>query len=433
MKVRIGHKKFLSFWITKYLVFIFCSFLISQSYAEADKPEKLIEEYRVLLTEQEKKFKEQRQILNEQGKELERLRNRLDALSKSSSNISDKSKPRPQATAKTNKIKKKSKKIAKSPSGPVGQAPPQSKEPSKPPEMPRLDQTVGGVLTKKGNIVIEPSLSYAFTDNNRVFLDAFTFLPAIAIGLIDLRQVKRHSFIASLGARYGVTERLELEARVPYVYRFDIQRSRAVSIGAGVDETFNADGNNIGDIELAARYQLTNGSGGWPILVGNIIATIPTGKSPFDIDFVQAQGVPGAVFPTESPTGSGFFSLQPSITALYPTDPAVFFGNINYTYNVATNENVGKVDPGDGLGMTFGMGFGVNARSSFNLGYSHRHFFNTKVDGKNISGTSLDIGEFLLGFSFKYSPKTTINLSLGVGTTDNAQDMRLNLRLPTTF
>lgn len=84
--------------------------------------------------------------------------------------------------------------------------------------------------------------------------------------------------MASIGARYGLTDRLEVEARIPYRARFDEQRSRPVSIGAGIDETFNASGNGLGDIEFAARYQLNSGANGWPILVGNLQATAPTGK-----------------------------------------------------------------------------------------------------------------------------------------------------------
>ncbi|MGZ8164450.1 MAG: transporter, partial [Methylobacter sp.] len=343
---------------------------------------------------------------------------------------------RPQIVAANdppNKKREQTKSPAQLPSKPVGQAPPGTIEKPRPPEIPRLSDTVGGVLTRKGNIVAEPTFEYAYTSNNRVFLDAFTFLPAIAIGLIDLREIKRHSFIGSLGARYGVTDRLELELRVPYVYRSDSQRSRPISIGAGVDETFNATGTDIGDIEFAGRYQLNSGIGGWPIFVGNIVATMPTGKSPFDIEFVQAQGVPGATFPTELPTGAGFMSIQPSITALYPTDPAVFFGNLSYSYNVETSENVGKVNPGDTLGMSFGMGFGLNERSSFSLGYSHKHVLNSEINGETINGSELDIGQLLVGYSFKYSPRTTFNLSLGIGTTEDAQDVRLNFRLPMTF
>lgn len=481
MKVEFSERKLFLFETVgllplRSLVFIGCLFFASSSYAESS--EKLLKQYQQLVTEQQKEFERQRQIITEQGKEMEQLKLRLDNLtnqtsdltnqlnqsqepgvakskkgesttspnqsvSKSadqSSNPSNKpSQPQSETVAATNKEQnEKPRELpGQLPSEPVGQAPPQSKEPQKPPEMPRLSEAVGGVLTRKGKFVIEPSLQYAFTSNNRVFLDAFTFLPAIAIGLIDLRQVDRHAFIGTLGTRFGVTDRLELEFRVPYVYRSDEQRSRPVSIGAGVDETFNATGSNIGDLQFTGRYQLTNGSGGMPILVGNITTTVPTGKSPFDVKFEQAQGVPGAVFPTEVPTGTGYFSVQPSITALYPTDPAVFFANILYGFNASTKENVLgnpiNVNPGDAVGATFGMGFAINSRASFNLGYSHRHLFNSKINGNTIGGSKLDIGQLLVGYSFRYSKQTNYNLSLGVGTTDDAQDVRLNFRMPMLF
>jgi len=328
MKMKFWSRKFLLFLAFKGGIYTCCILFISSSYAATDKQNFSPEQYKKLIAEQQKEFEKQRQIIAEQGKALEQLKLRLDALTNQAPE--NKQAPIQQASNKPQIVAAKnnnepSTSSNKLPSKPVGQAPPGTTDKPRPPEIPRLSDTVGGVLTRKGNIVVEPSLYYAYTSNDRVFLDAFTFLPAIAIGLIDLRSVKRHSFIGTLGARYGVTDRLELEFRLPYVYRNDTQRSRPVSIGAGVDETFNASGNDIGDLEFAGRYQLNSGAGGWPILVGNVVATAPTGKSPFDIKFVQAQGVPGATFPTELPTGAGYFSFQPSITALYPTDPAVFF------------------------------------------------------------------------------------------------------------
>jgi len=422
-----------SFWgIIKSFFFISCFFFISATYAQVSNQQNSLEQYRQLLIEQEKKLEQQRQALGEQARELERLKKQFEQLSGQPASQSP--------TVSSNRDKPKTT-VTQAPSGPVGQAPPKPAEPERPPEMPRLSETVGGVLTKKGKYVLEPSLSYAFSDNNRVFIDAFTFLPAIVIGLTDIRQVKRHSFFASLGLRYGLTDRLEIEARVPYAYRADIQRARPISIGASEDQTFHADGHNLGDIEFAARYQLTKGTGGWPVLVGNMLATVPTGKSPFRLKTTEVI-VPDPTgnnrdllfsFPLETPTGSGFFTFQPSITALYPTAPAVFFGSLSYTYTMSTKEDIGKIDAGDGVGMTFGMGFTVNDRTSFNLGYSHQHFFNTKVSGRNIGGSALDIGQFLLGYSFRYSSQTNINLSVGIGATDNAQDARLNLRVPMTF
>ena len=484
MKVDLSDRNSLLFQIVilrvlKCLILVGCIFLAGGSYAESSNPDKLLEKYKQLVTEQQKEFERQRQIITEQGKELERLKSRLDSLTDQTSDLSNKlnqpqnpgiaaNNKEPSTTAPSqspskpvgpssdspskpdrsqdqsiaantkDKEKEKAEKLPNQlPSGPVGQAPPESKEPHRPPEMPRLSDAVGGVLTPKRKFVIEPTVEYNFISNSRVFLDAFTFLPAIAIGLIDLRQVDRHTLIGSVGGRYGVTDRLELEMRVPYVYRSDEQRSRPISIGAGVDETFNATGKNIGDLEFTGRYQLTTGSGGMPVLVGNVTTTIPTGKSPFDIKYVAAQGVPGAVFPTEVPTGTGYFSVQPSITALYPTDPAVFFGNLLYGFNASTNEKVQgipiHVNPGDAVGGTFGMGFAINERASFNLGYSHRHVFNSIINSNTIGGSKLDIGQLLVGYSFRYTPLTTYNLSLGVGTTDDAQDARINLRIPMLF
>lgn len=365
--------------------------------------EAILKQYKQLLEEQQKEFEKQRKVLAEQGEKINELKSRLDAISQKPSQRS-------------------------LPSGPVGQKPPKDTKESSPPEIPRISDTVGGVLTKKGKLILEPSFEYSYTANNRVFLDAFTFLPALAVGLIDLREIKRHSTFASITTRYGMTDRLELEFKLPYVYRSDSQRSRPVSIGVGDDEIFNANGDGIGDVEFAARYQLNNGNDGWPIFIGNLMVTLPTGTSPFDVEFVQS--TPGAVFPTELPTGSGYVSIQPSITALYPTDPGVFFGNISYSFNIETDESVGTVNPGDTLGMSFGLGFALNERSSFSLGYSHKHVFESKIDEMNVKGSVLDIGQLSIGYSFRLSPKTNINLSLGIGTTEDAQDVRLSLRVP---
>ena len=436
MKMKFVSGNFLIFGAIKGFIFICCVFFVNRSYAETGKQNNSLAQYKKLLADQQKEFQIQRQIIAEQGKELEKLKLRLDSLTNQA--VENKQVPvkrasnKPQIASADNNNKPATS-PGQLPSKPVGKAPPGATEKPRPPEIPRLSETVGGVLTRKGKIVVEPSMAYSYTSRNRVFLDAFTFIPAIAIGLIDIRDIKRHSLTGTLGARYGVTDRLEVELRAPYTYRDDTQRSRPVGTGAGIDETFNATGMGIGDIEVAGRYQLTTGSGGWPILVGNIVATAPTGKSPYDVEHVIAQGVAGALFPTEVPTGAGYYSFQPSITALYPTDPAVFFGNLSYSYNAETSTRFGKVNPGDTLGLSFGMGFGINERSSFSLGYSHKHVLSSEIDGRTIEGSTVDIGQLLVGYSFKYTPKTTFNLSLGIGTTTDAQDVSLNFRVPMTF
>ena len=314
---------------------------------------------------------------------------------------------------------------------PVGRAPPKSTKTIDVSAIPKLSTNVGGVLTKAGALILEPAISYSYTDNTRVFLDAFSFIPALVVGLIDLREVKRHSLIASLTTRYGITDRWEFDVKLPYVGRNDMQRSRPVSIGVSEDEVFNASGSDLGDVEISTRYQLNSAANGGPIYVANLVATIPTGTSPFDVEFVQS--TPGAVFPTELPTGSGYVSVQPSLTVIYPTDPGVFFGNLSYGYNMDTDEDVGKVNPGDSAGLSFGLGLSLNERTSMSLSYSHKHVLKSKIDDEKLIGSELDIGQLIIGYSFRYSAQTNLNLSLAVGVTDDAQDVRLSFRLPMMF
>ncbi|MCQ8103759.1 transporter [Methylomonas sp. SURF-2] len=406
--------------------------------AEPQTTADLVEEYKKLVAEQKKEFDNQRQIITEQNKIIEQMKSRLDAMSEQAPQPAR----RPSADSGNAHSGTEAAQTPRSsdslPAKPVGQAPADYSEKPKPPELPRLSSTVGGVLTPKGRLVFEPSLQYTYTDNYRVFLDAYTFLPALAIGLIDIRQVKRHTMIGSLAARYGITDRWEVEFRAPFVYRSDAQRARPVDLSPSyADETFTSSGSGIGDLEFDIRYQLSDGEDGWPILIGNIVATVPTGTSPFDIDYRAStvQNIPYLTFPTEQPTGVGYFSFQPSITLLYPTDPGVFYGNIGYIYNVETNAGNfgGTYDAGDGISLSFGMGFSLNEKSSFSIGYSHKHLFNSTANGETINGSALDIGQLLIGFSFRASPKTTYNVSLGIGATGDSPSISLMLRIPMGF
>ncbi|MFT6897194.1 MAG: hypothetical protein ACJA13_001600 [Paraglaciecola sp.] len=383
--------------------------------------------YKVELERQSKMIIEQ----GEQIKELKRVVEEL-AASKNIKNA-EKSKAAKKESQDITKQNASQKPVSQAPAvpKPVGQAPPKSSSSIDVNAVPKLSDNVSGVLTGAGTLVLETSLGYSYTDNNRVFLDAFSFIPALVVGIIDLREIKRHSFIGGVSARYGITDRWEFDIKVPYIGRNDSQRSRPVSVGVSEDEIFNASGEGIGDVELSTRFQLNSAGDGGAIYVFNLVATIPTGKSPFEVEFVQS--TPGAVFPTELPTGSGYVSVQPSLTAIYPTDPGVFFGNISYGYNMDTDEEVGKVDPGDSVGISFGLGLSLNERTSMSLSYSHKHVLKSKFDEMKITGSELDIGQLIIGYSFRYSAQTNINFSVAIGVTDDSQDTRLNLRIPVSF
>ncbi|MFG3757570.1 hypothetical protein, partial [Klebsiella pneumoniae] len=77
----------------------------------------------------------------------------------------------------------------------------------------------------------------------------YTIIPALLIGLIDVRQVKTTTLTGTVAMRYGLARRWELEARVPYVYSKSDTVSRELFTGTATDNAFSSHGHGIGDVE----------------------------------------------------------------------------------------------------------------------------------------------------------------------------------------
>lgn len=297
-----------------------------------------------------------------------------------------------------------------------------------------------GVLTPKGTLVLEPSFQFSNSSSNRVALSGYTIIPSFTIGLIDVRNVNSNTYVVSLGARYGITNRVEFEARVPYVYRSDstsFEPTTDPNTGNRIPASvFTADGNNMGDVEFGPRFQLNQPGGNGPYFIANLRVKSITGKDPFEVptatNVTSPSGVP---LQTELPTGSGFWGIQPGISAIFSSDPAVFFGTVSYMWNMARKvPGQGRMDPGDTIGFNFGIGVALNEKSSFSIGYDHIVLGKPKIDGTEIPGSIItQVGSLLFGFSYKLTEKTSANFSIGAGLTPAASNVQLTLRLPTSF
>ncbi|TKR33282.1 autotransporter outer membrane beta-barrel domain-containing protein [Luteimonas gilva] len=331
------------------------------------------------------------------------------------------------------------------PAQPVGRAP---ETETRPPEVARIfDQP--GVLTPRGRFVLEPSLQFGYWSNDRVALVGYTIIPALLIGLIDVRQVKTTSGIATLTGRYGLSDRFELEARLPYVYTSSDTISREIFTGSAVDRVFDAKGHGLGDVEVTARYQLNRGGPDQAFWVGWLRYKSRTGKDLFEVttDCVTrcVGNATGTGLPLELPTGTGFDALQPGVTWLYPTDPVVFFGSFSYLHNFprdnvsrrvlgGAEEPLGKVEAGDIFGFNVGMGLALNEKASISLGYDQSLVGKTRQNGQDAPGSvRVVLGTLLLGASYRYNERSTLNLSLGVGVTRDTPDVTLTARLPTSY
>ncbi|MEL7488181.1 MAG: LysM peptidoglycan-binding domain-containing protein, partial [Pseudomonadota bacterium] len=308
-------------------------------------------------------------------------------------------------------------------------------------------QDVGGILTPRGALFLEPAVDFTASSDNRFFFEGVEIIDAILIGAIEATDTDRIAITERVGLRYGVTSRFEIDGQLPYVYREDRVAGVAIDDLTQVDDArFGA---GLGDVSFGARYQLNNG-GKWPYVIANLRAKAPTGNGPFDVD-----RAPNGL-ETELATGSGFWTIEPSLSFLLPTDPAVIFGNIGYQANLSTSpdlllssspteeQRITEFKPGDAISASLGVGLSLNDRLSVNFGYDHRYFFRTQsvreittvdpllgitdVTTATLRQEPTTVGNFLFGGSYVVNDKLRLNLNTGFGATDEAPDFRVSLR-----
>lgn len=377
-----------------------------------------LDEQQKLIVEQEKRFRDYQQSMTKRFTDQQESIEELKSLINSPSPAKDTATP-PASSSPTQ---------TSGPIQPVGN-PPVTSEERRPPEVAAIfDQP--GVLTPKGSLTVEPSLQYSHSSTNRIALVGYTIIPAITIGLIDVRRISSDTFVGGLAARYGLTNRIEVEGKAPYVYRSEAASTAPFATPGDITDSA-ADGNGLGDIEFGVRYQLNQPTTG-PFYIANLRLKSDTGTSPFEVPVD-----PKTSLQTESPTGSGFWGLQPSLTVIFPSDPAVFFGSVNYMWNIERNvglvngKDYGNFDPGDSYGFNFGMGLALNEKVSFSLGYDHSIITKNNQNGVVPRGElDIHVGSLMLGYSYRFLDNQSINFALGAGVTDEAPDVQLTVRTP---
>jgi hypothetical protein len=314
------------------------------------------------------------------------------------------------------------------PDAPVGEAPPPSDTEQRVAAVPEGQ----GVLTRAGELIFEPSIEYTRSSTNRLVFRGIELIPGIQIGLIEATDADRDTLVATGALRYGVTDRLEVEVRVPYLYRND-RIEVAQQRDEGIVRQIALRENGIGDAELSLRYQFNRPVGQKPIFVGSLRVKSDTGKGPFDIGYDEFGVATGLA------TGSGFWAIQPGINFLMPSDPAVLYGGMAYLYHMPRDVNkmvgdvpVGRVDPGDAISANVGFGFALNPRFSFSLGYRHNYIFpsETEIGGTHQRSKYLHVGSLNLGMSYRLTRRNVLNMGFEFGVTEDAPDVSITLRMP---
>ena len=292
-----------------------------------------------------------------------------------------------------------------------------------------LDQ--GGVLLPAGVFQLEPSIDYTSISNDRVNVSGFSIFNAILIGTIRVDDVSRDIITGALTARYGFGHRTQLDVRVPYVYRNDTETT---GIGTGDAQERRITGDGLGDISATFAWQPFSARGWRPATILRLQAEFPTGKSAFEIERIAPEENSPERILVAAPTGSGFTTISPGVTFVWPIDPVVLFAGGAYNYSLGrTFEDFGEIEPGHGFEFFAGMNMSINESVSMNFSFLDKQRFATTANGLKLPGSGTHDARLSLGASVGLTDRLSLVMSTAAGLTDESPDFSFSVRIPYVF
>ena len=302
-------------------------------------------------------------------------------------------------------------------------------------------------LFKAGQWILQPGVSYAYSDSNALTLNGFLALGAIFLGQINVSKVQSNIETLSLQTSYAPTNDLELSVTVPYLAR----QSTYVSVGVNSSslQASQQDVTNkgqIGDASAALYYQISGTSGG-AATIWNLTAKAPTGRGPYGIPVVTQAQNNNLSYPESLPTGNGVWSVSTGLSFIKPVSPAILFGSVSYTYNIprsfgnissTTTPQPGQVAGGNSVSFGGGTAFALNRRVSLTLSMAETFITETRIKPAGgawqaVVGSSGNAAVLNLGMSYANSRRVTIVTNVAVGLTKDAPNIDLSVTVPTTF
>lgn len=268
------------------------------------------------------------------------------------------------------------------------------------------------LLLPPGKFQVEPSLTYAHASSNKITVRGFSILPILVIGEISTESVKRDIFIPALTLRGGIWKNLQGEFMIPT--RFQYNR---VSNQFGQDETTSTGG--LGDIEGSLYYQLLYEKGAMPGLIAGFTAKSDTGRSPYG---------------TLTGLGTGHWGLKTGLTAVKSADPVILFGGVNYAWNIKRDiSGFGDVDPGDTVSYNLGAAIALNYQTAMNFQVEQDITGSVVMNGNTVPGSFTNNAIFKIGLIYSISKDLAVDVSGGIGLTEDSPDFTMELRVPYTF
>jgi hypothetical protein len=281
-------------------------------------------------------------------------------------------------------------------------------------------------LLRAGRIAANYDLNYSYVGSQSIdvgFADVTN-----DIDLLRVETTRAHTVTNTLSIDYGLLDNLTLSGTFPFVAKFT-QSSE-----------FSGTAYDIGDLTLGARYQPFTQGGAGPTYTATGSVSLPTGRSPFD-----------EIIGQNTSTGAGYASATVGVNASQVFDPVALFGSLNFTvgksvsnlhqFNTTDHSVLTSLRPGKsigfGAGFTYALSYNVSTSVSFQETVTTASHIGV-TDENNVvlapRATAMQVAAILnFGLGIRLNPKTTVNLTAGIGLTADSPDFSLGLNMPLTF
>lgn len=263
----------------------------------------------------------------------------------------------------------------------------------------------GALLLPFGQADIESSFTYIRSQE-----EAPTFFFEQGRRFIGSQDVRRDTFIGDLFLRFGLPFDSQLEVGIPYRY---VQQSVVTEVGFGARAETESDGSGFGDPSFGLAKGLLHERNWWPDLVGRVTWDTGLGET-------SDGGVA---------LGGGFNELQGSVTMTKRQDPLVFTGGASY----GTTFEKDDINPGDQLGFSVGALLAASPETSLRVVLDQAFVNELEVGGRAISGTDQVIGALNFGASSIIGRGKFLDLTAGVGLTDESPDYSVGISIAIGF
>ena len=313
---------------------------------------------------------------------------------------------------------------------------------SKEEEQKSKSQETASEVVEKGGLIagkfqVSVTESYTHSQTNQLYIQGFGILPIVVVGNIDVQNVRRDIFTTVLGASYKLTDKLQISVSVPWQYSMsNISTATGINArkAAGANNVGTSKSSSLGDITIGSSYQLARESLSLPSLFGGLNLKLRNGR-----DFFETPDPAAHV-----PAGSGFYTLQGTLSASKTSAPAVIYGAFGYSYPIERKNIpytpagsapviIQSYKPGAAVSVSAGVSVSLNYDLSLNWNLAETSQFSSRLNGQVSPNSATNAITFRMGGVYRLSQKTSVDLSLSTGLSNDAGGTTIALRLPWSY